>query len=105
MSEGDGRHSEVMDHANSNDLQPNMNDKDVSKSTIKDINWLRRPLKIKNLKLRRIRSVTPTSKTDVTMLAGVNPFNLMLANRVHNNKTGSIKPLGLWDQIMNLFKI
>ncbi|XP_029341679.1 uncharacterized protein LOC100571224 isoform X3 [Acyrthosiphon pisum] len=46
----------------------------------------------------------PTSKPDVIVLAGSNPFALLLANRVHNNKTGSIKPLGLWDSIVNIFK-
>jgi len=105
MSDGDDRHSAVIDLANSNGLQLNANAKDVSSATIKDTNWLRRPLEINNLKLRRKRSVTSTSKINVTVLAGVNPFSLMLSNRVHNNNTGSIKPLGLWDQIVNLFKI
>ncbi|KAL5237283.1 hypothetical protein ACI65C_004693 [Semiaphis heraclei] len=104
MSAGDDRHSAVIDLVNSNGLQLNANAKDVT-ATINEKNWLRRPLEINNLKLRRKRSVTPTSKTNVTVLAGVNPFTMLLSNRVHNNNTGSIKPLGLWDQIVNLFKI
>ncbi|KAL5237558.1 hypothetical protein ACI65C_004968 [Semiaphis heraclei] len=88
MSDGDDRHSAVIDLANSNGLQLNANAKDISTATIKDKNWLRQPLEIKNLKLRRKRSVTSTSKTNVTtVLAGVNPFTLMLSNRIHNNNT------------------
>jgi len=54
--------------------------------------------------LRSKLNVMPTSKPDVIVLAGLNPFALFLANRVHNNKTGSIKPLGLWDTIVKIFK-
>ncbi|XP_060859041.1 uncharacterized protein LOC132936342 [Metopolophium dirhodum] len=53
--------------------------------------------------LRSKANVIPTSKPDVIVLAGSNPFALLLANRVHNNQTGSIKPLGLWDTIVKIF--
>jgi len=104
MSDENGGQSAVMDHSNSNGLQSDVNDKGVSTATIKDKNRFRESLEINNKKLRRRRSVKSISKTDVTVLAGVNPFTLMLSNRVHNNSTGSIKPLGLWDQIVKLFK-
>ncbi|XP_025196192.1 uncharacterized protein LOC112595266 [Melanaphis sacchari] len=72
----------------------------------KDRNGLRQPIVIDNMQIRRRRSVSnvkSSSKTDVIVLAGSNPFALILANRVHNNTTGSIKPLGLWEQIKRLF--
>ncbi|CAI6357244.1 unnamed protein product [Macrosiphum euphorbiae] len=47
--------------------------------------------------------MVPTSKP-VIKIAGANPFALLLANRVRNNNTGSIKPLGLWDSIVKIFK-
>jgi hypothetical protein len=76
-------------------------------TTTMDKNRLRESLEIEHIQKRRRRSVSnvkSTSKTDVPVLAGINPFSLILVNRGHNNKTGSIKPLGLWDQITKLFK-
>ncbi|XP_026820346.1 uncharacterized protein LOC113558953 [Rhopalosiphum maidis] len=90
--------------------QSAINEKDDSTNTTtttEDKNRLRQSLEIKHMKIRRRRSasnVKSTSKTDVPVLAGINPFSLILVNRGHNNKTGSIKPLGLWDQITKLFK-
>ena len=108
MSDGDSRLGSVVDRV-SYDLKSNVNGKDsISMNTTnEDTNGLKQPLEINHIQLRRRRSklsVMPTSKTDVTVLAGSNPFALILANRVYNNNTGSIKPLGLWNQIVRLFK-
>ncbi|XP_060845523.1 uncharacterized protein LOC132925118 [Rhopalosiphum padi] len=103
---GDGGRGSVMFLHGS---QLAMNEKDDSTNTAtttEDKNRLRQSLEIKHMQIRRRRSassVKSTSKTDVPVLAGINPFSLILVNRGHNNKTGSIKPLGLWDQITKLF--
>lgn len=104
MIDEDDRRGAVLNLARNDGLQSDINENDV---TTKDKNWLRRPLEINHMQLRRRRSKTnvmPTSKTDFTVLAGANPFALLLSNRGHNSKTGSIKPLGLWDQIVKIFK-
>lgn len=106
-SYGDDKYSAVMDLTSYDGLKSDINKK---YGTIKDKNWLRRPLEFNHMQRRRKRSksnVVPTSKTDAIVLAGANPFALLLANRLRNNKTGAMMPLGLisWQQIVNIFKI
>ncbi|XP_022162930.1 uncharacterized protein LOC111028548 isoform X2 [Myzus persicae] len=101
MSAEDGKNSAAMDLSSYDNLKPDVNDNDVSNATVKDTDLLHRPLEINNKQLRGPESsVMPSPKT---VLAGANPFALLLANRVHNNKTGSIKPIGIWDQFLKLF--
>jgi len=103
-SYGDDMHGAVIDLTSYDGLKSDINKKD---GTIKDKNWLRRPLGINHMQLRRRRTksnVMQKSKTDAIVLAGSNPFALLLANRGHNNKTGAIKPIGLWDQIVKIFE-
>ncbi|XP_060845471.1 uncharacterized protein LOC132925062 [Rhopalosiphum padi] len=104
---GVGGRGSVMFLYNSQSAMNENEDTANTTTTTMDKNRLRESLEIEHIQKRRRRSVSnvkSTSKIDVPVLAGINPFSLILVNRGHNNKTGSIKPLGLWDQITKLFK-
>lgn len=104
---GDGGRGSVMFLYNSQSAMDENEDSTNTTTTTMDKNRIRQSFEIEYTQKRRRRSVSnvkSTSKTGVPVLAGINPFALILVNRVHNNKTGSIKPLGLWDQITKLFK-
>lgn len=103
---GVGGRGSVMFLYNSQSAMNENEDTANTTTTTMDKNRLRESLEIEHIQKRRRRSVSnvkSTSKIDVPVLAGINPFSLILVNRGHNNKTGSIKPLGLWDQITKLF--
>uniref|UniRef100_A0A2S2PBU0 Uncharacterized protein n=1 Tax=Schizaphis graminum TaxID=13262 RepID=A0A2S2PBU0_SCHGA len=104
---GDGGRGSVMFLYNSQSAMNENEDTANTTKTTTDKNRLRQLLVTEHIQKRRRRSVLnvkSTSKTEVPVLAGISPFSLILVNRGHNNKTGSIKPLGLWDQITKLFK-